>query len=116
MSMNNYFGGDVFVTLELPNGQVHKFKALTASMTIISEMIDCASYDNPFLRLPGAQRMKFDFEATSEIITTQSDIKQRVLEFKKSKEWKCEYCTTPNNKENKTCCKCGAPRSFIYED
>ena len=114
--MSNYFGGDVFVTLELPNGTVHKFKAITASMTVTNNIIDCASYDNPYAKLIGNSRMKFDFEAISEIITTQEEIKQRVINFKKSKEWQCEYCTTPNNKQNKTCNKCGAPRSFIYED
>ena len=113
--MSNYFGGDVFVTLELPNGQVHKFKAITASMTVTNDVISCASYDNPYLKLSGQQRMSFNFEAISEIITSQAEIKQRVLEYKNSKEWRCEYCTTPNNKENKTCNKCGAPRSFIYE-
>lgn len=114
--MNDYFGGDVFVTLELPNGEVHKFKAITANVHMDRPVIDCATYSNPFESFLGVPRIKFEFEANGEVITTQKEIKNRVEQYKKQEEWMCEYCGTPNEKKNKSCEKCGAPRSFIYEE
>jgi rubrerythrin len=112
----SYINGDVFVTLELPNGKVRKFKALTTSLEYMQDMIiDCSSCDNPFLKIPGRRRMRFTFEAIDEVVTTQNEIKERVIQSKRASEWMCEYCGTPNEKHNKTCNKCGAPRSFIYD-
>ena len=113
--MNDYFGGDVFVTLELPSGEVHKFKAITASMSVENDFINATCFgDRKEKFIPGLQKTKFEFVGVDRI-TTQIDIKENVKTFKKTGEWLCEYCGTPNKRENTTCNKCGAPRSFIYD-
>jgi rubrerythrin len=101
--MNSFVGDNVFVTLEFGDGRVHKFKALTACLTTNYP------YNNVVER-------RFEFMTIDEVVTTQSEIKSTVEKAKQSNEWACGYCGTPNEKKIKSCHKCGAPRSFVYED
>ena len=113
--MNNYFGGDVFVTLETPDGTVRKFKALTVSVNTDYDMIDVSDHvQNRFIQ--GKPKTRFEFTMTDELITSQSEIRKTVDKYKSSREWMCGYCGTPNEKKIKSCHKCGAPRSFVYEE
>jgi len=104
--------GDCIVTIEMPNGEAAHGKASSFSTTI--RPIELTVFGDSVRQFThGNQSVDISFTVDS---LRWQPMENLINSSKNSIEWKCDYCGTPNEKKNKTCNKCGAPRSFIYND
>jgi rubrerythrin len=104
--------GDCIVTIEMPGGVVAHGKA--SSFSTRFEQIEITSFsDSARQYIPGKQKTEVSFTLDS---LQWEETEKFISKIKKSIEWMCDYCGTPNDKKIKSCHKCGAPRSFVYEE
>lgn len=105
--MASCFGQDVIVTIEQPDGQVFRGKCSAVSLKVFPGFLRVGE-DEPHWNL--------ELHGRGDLFwTTANEFTHRVTTSRSMAEWRCDFCGSVNLREHRSCQKCNAARSFLYE-
>lgn len=99
-----FFGKEVKVYLELPDGTMWSGNTICAELTVETFPYSYIKQMDWTLSLRGSGELTFT-----------EGCRERIKEETKQSEWHCSFCGAVMPKAERKCEGCGAWRSFVYD-
>ncbi len=114
--MAHYFGRDMIVTIEQPDGQVFRGKCSATNITVQHGGLGVIGNGPITPWEPGGQTWEITLNGYGELFWNAHDgFARRVQDNRSAAEWRCDFCGSVHPRHAVKCVQCGAARSFLYE-
>jgi len=109
-------GQDAIVTLEYPNGQMFRGRAIASEVNVRQEVHHVQLLGHEYGDvIGGPTSWEMTFSGVGALEFSLEDATTMRERMYTRSEWRCEYCGAIMTKGHRSCTACGAFRSFLYD-